>query len=118
MADQLEAVAHAIAQWARAYPRIRRVYLYGSRIRGANKDGGPDSDLDIAIELDTEDGQEILMYWYDHSTIWRNELRALVAAIAPWPVQLEYYHSTNFRKVFAYVNECNVVVYEAGSKLP
>jgi predicted nucleotidyltransferase len=37
-----------IVQWARKYPEIRAIYLYGSRARGENR---PDSDIDLAVQM-------------------------------------------------------------------
>src|SRR5438105_638499 len=45
----LDNIAAALGRWASRHPQIKRVYLFGSRVRG---DHHRDSDLDIAVELD------------------------------------------------------------------
>lgn len=43
----------AIRRWAESQPIIKRVWLFGSRVRGTER---PDSDLDIAVEHDSLPG--------------------------------------------------------------
>jgi predicted nucleotidyltransferase len=110
----MDEIKAAINNWAAGYDCIRRVFLFGSRIRGTNKDGGevrPDSDLDIAIEIFDNFDQETLLYWQDHATVWRDQLRDLVRHIAGWPIQLECYHRDWFPKTYDYVTDSGVVIY-------
>ena len=44
-----------IVDWAKQHPEIRQIYLYGSRARGDNR---PDNDIDLAIELNRQVGDE------------------------------------------------------------
>ena len=48
----------AIRRWAKSHPEIQRVYLFGSRAKGTHD---PDSDVDLAIQVDAcdddDDGQ-------------------------------------------------------------
>jgi predicted nucleotidyltransferase len=76
-----------IADWARSKPLIRRVFLFGSRVRGEEK---PDSDLDIAVELDPEyfpapDESGGIATWMFETTGWKDELQSIV----PFAVDLE-----------------------------
>jgi predicted nucleotidyltransferase len=49
----IETMSAAVAKWASSEPLIRKAYLFGSRVRGAHK---PDSDLDVAVEIFTLQG--------------------------------------------------------------
>jgi hypothetical protein len=46
------AVVPRLRVWAQGHANIRRVWLYGSRVRGTQR---PDSDLDVAVEIDAVD---------------------------------------------------------------
>ena len=43
--DELGKIVH---DWAAAQPRVSAAYLFGSRVKGTNRE---DSDLDVAVEL-------------------------------------------------------------------
>src|ERR1051325_2370358 len=80
-------VVLAIRSWAREQPDVARVYVFGSRVRGINKDGGPvlpTSDLDIAIELVSYIASPI-QFWMETKGSWTRALEASV----PFPVHLE-----------------------------
>jgi predicted nucleotidyltransferase len=56
----------AIRDWAARSENVRRVWLFGSRVKGGAR---PDSDLDVAVEpIDCQDD------WCEHQTRWRSEL--------------------------------------------
>lgn len=50
--------------WAAAHAEVMQVYLYGSRARGDNR---PDSDIDLAIVMRPDEGQdnayEVWAFW-------------------------------------------------------
>ena len=45
----LEALCSTLADWATQQPLLRRLWVYGSRVKGTHR---PDSDLDIAFEIE------------------------------------------------------------------
>lgn len=75
----------AVANWARSEPLVSKAYLFGSRVRGEHK---PDSDLDVAIEIFTLDGDSAPF------TTWTGEagrLKASIAGIVPVIIDLDWY---------------------------
>jgi len=51
-------VADSIARWAAENPEVRRVWVFGSRAKGTH---GPNSEIDIAVELEpVGDSEETL----------------------------------------------------------
>ncbi|PTT33675.1 nucleotidyltransferase domain-containing protein [Acidovorax sp. HMWF018] len=82
-------VLHCVAKWAASKPLVKRAYLFGSRAR---QDYRPDSDLDIAIELDPQtfqgsDESGGLATWMAETNGWAHELSALTG----FQVQLEQF---------------------------
>lgn len=83
----LDEISPLIAEWARMNPRIKRVFVFGSRARSENR---PDSDLDVAVELDRsslkgDDESGGILTWMDEEAEWKEELQRLV----PFTVHLE-----------------------------
>lgn len=69
-----------LREWAAKKPLINKIFLYGSRIAGNNK---PDSDLDIAIELDPkefqdEDKSDGTATWIEVADGWKEELEGIL----------------------------------------
>lgn len=56
------AIAEAIASWAES-AEVSRVYFFGSRVRGDHR---PDSDIDLAIDLDDIGSTEAGGMWWMH----------------------------------------------------
>lgn len=103
-------VASLVSTWARAKPLVKRVYLFGSRVRG---DHGADSDLDIAVELDPAvfqgaDESGGLATWMFESKGWKGELETLI----PLNVQLERYHPDQTPTVGQGLAQSSKLVYE------
>lgn len=77
---ELSQIARLVSWWARGKPLVKRVYLFGSRVRG---DHGPDSDVDIAVELDPAvfrgvDESGGLATWMFETKEWKEELEKLI----------------------------------------
>ena len=96
---KLDAVAEQIAAWAATKREIDQVWLFGSRVTGRsfheNGPPKPESDLDLAIELDDDVLREIspndetpyarsFFSWQGQEERWKAEL----GQISPWRVQL------------------------------
>lgn len=98
-----------LRSWAAKQPEIGRLYVFGSRVRGIDKDGGPvrpDSDLDIAIEL-TAAVENPTSFWMHDIAPWREELGRLI----PYRLHLELLDSETVsnRK---HVDESGVLVFD------
>jgi uncharacterized protein len=107
---ELSQIARLVSWWARGKPLVKRVYLFGSRIRG---DHGPDSDVDIAVELDPAvfrgaDGSGGLATWMFETKEWKEELEKLI----PLKVQLERYHPDQTPTVGKGLAQSSQLVYE------
>lgn len=84
-----------LEQWARTHPEITRLIVYGSRARG---DYRPDSDLDLAVELEAAGWDENpFTTWTASAESWRREL----APLLPWPLQLEWHDPNGETEVVA-----------------
>ena len=92
-----------ISTWSRNKVRIKRVWIYGSRLRGTQNH---DSDLDIAIEIDLiSTDEEAQMLWMDEKASWVSELQAL----SPYKIHLEMYGTP---KVSEFIACCSMLIYE------
>ena len=79
----LDALCRTIADWASGKKLIKRVYVFGSRARS---DYRPDSDLDIAVELDPaefpgSDESGGLATWMFETGDWQAEVQTLVGYV-------------------------------------
>lgn len=96
--DLSEADRQRIVEWARRHPKIRQVWLYGSRARGDNR---PDSDIDLAIEMDFLD-------WFH----WVNAFKKNLDLHLEHEVQLEWYEKgAGLKLVESGVESDGVLVY-------
>lgn len=89
---------------------VKRVYVFGSRVRGDNR---PDSDIDIAVELDSAaflgvDESGGLATWMFETKGWKEELEKLV----PLKVQLERYHPEQTPTVGKGLARSSQLIYE------
>lgn len=110
---EIPQIGDVVSNWARGKPLIKRVYLFGSRVRGDHK---PTSDLDIAVELDRSaftgsDETGGLATWMFESEAWRNELKVLI----PLEIQLVRYHPAQTPTVNRGIGRSSQLIYE---KLP
>jgi predicted nucleotidyltransferase len=71
--------------WAASQPLVGMLYVFGSRTRGTAR---PDSDLDVAIELDPaaicgcDDSASQLTTWMSNTTSWKEHLSAALGVPA------------------------------------
>ena len=94
-----------LKKWCSSKPEIKRLWIYGSRVKGT---ASGNSDIDIAFQIKllnnekekTEFREKILPEW-------KNEL----TSIFPWPIHLEPWANTG-TNVASYVDEGNILVYE------
>ena len=100
---QLDSAVQRIRQWGCLQPTIRRIWVYGSRVRGTQSD---ESDLDIAIEIDPiGTDEESQLVWTRRKAEWVNSLKA----ISPFEIHLEMLGTP---KVSEYLEECSKLIFE------
>ena len=103
-------VASVVSAWARGKPLVKRAYLFGSRVRG---DHHAESDIDIALELDSEVFRRVdesggLATWIFETKGWKEELEKLI----PLKVQLERYHPDQTPTVKKGLTQSSKLAYE------
>ena len=74
MNEQLLPMVPVVAKWAAATRNVRRVWLYGSRVRGTPR---PDSDLDVCVEIDPLMTEQEKAESQRQQKAWRSELSML-----------------------------------------
>jgi predicted nucleotidyltransferase len=101
-------VQTTLADWAARTPTVRRVWVFGSRARGTHR---PDSDIDIAVELEpVADSEETLLVWMANSEKWRSQLQDRISM----PVDLEWFDPNGGTgTIRAALDEAKTLVYEA-----
>lgn len=81
-------IVATLCEWAAKHPEIARVIIYGSRARGDHR---PESDLDVAVELNqTSVGEAPFVTWISDAAKWTSELSPSL----PWPLDLQW-HDTD-----------------------
>lgn len=67
-----------LVSWAQATPNVRRVWLFGSRVKGTHR---PDSDLDVAVEIDAVGNDETPFdTWVGEAAGWKSQLQLRITA--------------------------------------
>ncbi|WIV99657.1 nucleotidyltransferase family protein [Kinneretia aquatilis] len=99
-----------IAAWAAEKPLVKRVWIFGSRARGDHR---PDSDLDVAVELDMSaiqgaDDSGGSATWIFEAGSWGPELEAVLGL----PVDLEQYQHGVTTVIQTGLDRSSVLVYE------
>lgn len=115
-APSRERISHIVQKWAATKPTIKRAWLFGSRIKGVNKHGGPvrdESDWDVAVELDGVNPEARDSQWLRVVNQWDGEMDDQ----AGWRVEVEHYNPPERVRVASAVDEYGVLVYQrANSK--
>ena len=101
-------VQKTLSDWAEHNPKVRRVWVFGSRAQGTHR---PDSDLDIAVELEpVADSEETLLVWLANSERWRTQLQERISL----PVDLEWFDPNGGSgDIRAALDQAKTLVYEA-----
>lgn len=103
----IDAIKRAVCTWAKSSPKVRRVWLFGSRAKNTHRE---DSDIDIAIELDST-----LLRGEDPFTHWMFESKPMLAALQPLlagKIDFQLYQSGGTPHVVSYVAENSVLLYD------
>lgn len=102
----LEELATIVRGWAAKHSRVSKVYLFGSRVKGTNRE---DSDLDVAIELLTPKGN--LGGFCDWAEL-ADELRASLSVVLPVALDLtQYENSQDTPTVHAALSAASLMIY-------
>jgi len=83
--QEQKAIIQILRKWADKKPFIQEVFIYGSQIQECVH---TESDLDIGIELESQEGDEsVLTTYLCEVEKWKNELQPLIK----WPLHLEFH---------------------------
>ena len=99
-----------LVSWAQITPCIRRMWLFGSRVKGTHR---PDSDLDVAIEIDAHGNDETPFdSWIGEAATWKAQLQPRVGVA----LDLEWFdpHGSTPRVQTA-LAESAILIYERAS---
>lgn len=105
----LSLISEALHKWAESKPLVARAWVFGSRVRGT---AHPDSDLDIAIELDMQaragmDETGGLVTWAFETNEWESEL----AAALPFKIDLQQYRGSDTPTIHSAIASSGQLVY-------
>lgn len=104
---EFEEIKAALIKWAQTESIVTKVYIFGSRLKGTHR---PDSDLDVAIELQKLPGDEtVTATWICEAGRLENSIRSYV----PYAVDLQAYNDKETPHLRAYLEEASLLVYEA-----
>ena len=100
-------IAAIMAAWAEARPRVRRVWLFGSRVKDTQRS---DVGVDVAVEIEpVADSEESLVVWLNNGERWRGELEQQLGLA----VDLEWFDPDGSTpKVHGALREASVLVYD------
>jgi predicted nucleotidyltransferase len=98
-----------LCRWAASKPLVNRLWIFGSRARG---DYRPDSDLDVAIELDLSAASGVdesggLATWMLDTTGWRDELQQLTGLA----VDLQHFDGPRTPTIQSGLQQSSLLVY-------
>lgn len=107
MSALTEIQRRALSSWGARNLRIRRIVLFGSRVKGTH---GQDSDLDIAVEIESgEDSNATLATWMRFFDEWNTELNSVL----PFRVDLQWRDCFGTTRVIEQgILEASELVYE------
>lgn len=97
----------AIVKWAEEQPLIKRVFLFGSVASGT---AGPESDLDIAVQLIGGPSETFSDYMCERAT-WAESLEAVIGR----KVDLQLLDQERCPDVWGFVQKASILIYERES---
>ncbi|WP_376748527.1 nucleotidyltransferase family protein [Stutzerimonas balearica] len=93
-------------------PTIKRMWIFGSRYKGTNH---PESDLDLAVELEWVKGQQLgfcedaLSLWVAATPRFANKLKNCCY----WKLDLQQYSGIRETpRIHSYLQEASLLIYE------
>ncbi len=102
---EFHTVKSVLRKWVLCYPRITKIYLYGSYI---TKSKNPPDDIDIAIEIDSLDNDTALGYWCSEGSKMEQQLEALIK----YNVDLEWFDAQETPTVRRGLEAGCITIYE------
>jgi predicted nucleotidyltransferase len=107
---QLAEMRALLSAWGAERPLVSRLWLFGSRVRGDHR---PDSDVDVAIELDMSAAKGVdesggIATWAFDTTPWKPELEGLLSLV----VDLQRYKVGETNVIQAGLDRSSILVYE------
>lgn len=104
---EFEEIKAALIKWAQTESIVTKVYIFGSRLKGTHR---PDSDLDIAIELQKLPGDEtVTATWICEAGRLKNSIKSYL----PYAIDLQGYNGEETPHLHTYLEEASLLVYEA-----
>ena len=113
-------IVDTISGWAAQEPAVLEIYVFGSRVRGRGKDGGPvrhDTDLDIAIRMELpplDEPAERQSHW----AAFKEKARASLSPQIPWLPRFDLLEGAASPALERYVAECSTARLQAPRKSP
>jgi len=104
---EVEDVKRILREWVSHYPRINRIYLFGSYVTEDNK---IPSDIDIAITIDGTSNDTALSYWCIEGEKLQNQLKNFFG----YKVHLEWFDARETPTVKQGLDKGCIMVYERG----
>lgn len=107
---QLTEIQALLIAWATQKPLVSRLWLFGSRVRGDHR---PDSDVDVAIELDMSAAKGVdesggMATWAFDTKPWKPELEGLFSLV----VDLQRYKARKTNVIQTGLDQSSILVYE------
>jgi predicted nucleotidyltransferase len=107
---QLTEMQALLSTWAAERPLVNRLWLFGSRVRGDHR---PDSDVDVAVELDMSVAKGVdesggMATWAFDTKLWKPELELLLLKV----VDLQRCKAGETKIIQAGLDETSILVYE------
>jgi len=105
---KIDDIRRIVVDWAKTHSVVRKVWLFGSRVRGTER---PDSDIDVAIEVLRRDGDsnEFTTFMFE-----KESLTTSLARLLPIAVHLDWYGGADETPTMhAGLQESSILVFEA-----
>jgi len=102
---ELSCIKKTLTEWAAYYPRITKIYLFGSYVK---RDKPAINDIDIAIELSYKNSDTPFNYWCSEG----NRMEKQLSRLLKYEVGLDYYAGDETPIVKKGLEEGNIIVYE------
>ena len=104
---ELRQIIESLSDWASNDSDVLHVWVYGSHAKGL---ATPGSDLDVAVEVITRDGETSDDVFDCSAEGWRSQL---ATRVAPYKLDLKRYDKSGRReKVRRAVNEHGILIYK------
>jgi predicted nucleotidyltransferase len=102
-------IRDTLSRWAAGKPLVGRLWIFGSRARGDHR---PESDIDVAIELDLSAAHGVdesggLATWMSDTKGWDEELEALL----PFEVDLEQFRGSDTPTIQKALQRSSILIY-------